>query len=182
MACDGAVYAETRGRVDAAQEKETPEGLSSAMLAATRIPRAPRRAGRVAPQLCIRAATPSRRPIPCSWGWSGAGPENGGRRSNGPDSRRKKQLHEVDKRRTITFGLWRGVTWCGICTQFLTRSCRPCGRASNFAMRSSHDKINNTKALRSLVGLVATEQLIHTPFVFLPCFYMTKGGGRRGRR
>ena len=47
-------------------------------------------------------------------------------------------------------------------------------RASNFAMRSSHDKINNTKALRSLVGLVATEQLIHTPFVFLPCFYMTK--------
>jgi len=25
-----------------------------------------------------------------------------------------------------------------------------------------------------LVGLVATEQLIHTPFVFLPCFYMTK--------
>ena len=41
-------------------------------------------------------------------------------------------------------------------------------------MRSSHDKINNAKALRSLVGLVATEQLIHTPFVFLPCFYMTK--------
>ena len=73
----------------------------------------------------------------------------------------KKQLHEVDKRRTITFGLF-GVGYLGG-IQYAV-----------FNKRSSHDKINNTKALRSLVGLVATEQLIHTPFVFLPCFYMTK--------
>ena len=87
----------------------------------------------------------------------------------------KKQLHEVDKRRTITFGLF-GVGYLGGIQYAVFNKVLPAmwPRASNFAMRSSHDKINNTKALRSLVGLVATEQLIHTPFVFLPCFYMTK--------
>ena len=87
----------------------------------------------------------------------------------------KKQLHEVDKRRTITFGLF-GVGYLGGIQYAVFNKVLPAmwPRASNFAMRSSHDKINNAKALRSLVGLVATEQLIHTPFVFLPCFYMTK--------
>jgi len=87
----------------------------------------------------------------------------------------KKQLHEVDKRRTITFGLF-GVGYLGGVQYAVFNKVLPAmwPRASNFAMRSSHDKINNAKALRSLVGLVATEQLIHTPFVFLPCFYMTK--------
>jgi len=87
----------------------------------------------------------------------------------------KKQLHEVDKRRTITFGLF-GIGYLGGIQYAVFNKVLPAmwPRASNFAMRSSHDKINNAKALRSLVGLVATEQLIHTPFVFLPCFYMTK--------
>ena len=87
----------------------------------------------------------------------------------------KKKLTEVDGRRTATFGLF-GVCYLGGVQYAVFNKILPrmWPRAEVFAARSPAGKARDAKGVRSLIGLVATEQLIHTPLVFLPAFYITK--------
>ena len=62
------------------------------------------------------------------------------------------------------------ATWEACSTRCSTKSSHGCGRGP----KSSAGKARDAKGVRSLIGLVATEQLIHTPLVFLPAFYITK--------
>ena len=87
----------------------------------------------------------------------------------------KKALKDVDTKRTATFGLF-GVCYLGGVQYAVFNKILPrmWPQAEVFAARSPAGKARDVKGVRSLIGLVATEQLIHTPLVFLPAFYMTK--------
>eukprot|EP00940_MAST-03C_sp_MAST-3C-sp2_P003603 g3603.t1 len=87
-----------------------------------------------------------------------------------------KEIEDVDWRRTATFAVF-GFGYMGIAQYFLyvklmAQTWFP--RAASFAKKPIREKLKDKQGLKDLVSQVAIDQIAHIPFVFYPCYYLTK--------
>jgi len=87
-----------------------------------------------------------------------------------------KALDDVDWKRTSVFMVF-GFFYMGIAQYYLyveLMAKRLYPNAGKYAAKSLKDKMKDIKGTKELFAQVAIDQIIHVPFVFYPCYYLTK--------